>query len=357
MPLTEDPTSQFDIPRPQADGSDDANVPHYVRELADRVEALLRGDADSGAIWAPGDFKFSSRSASHGRWLLCDGTEKTQAEIEAALGLDAGEGAALATLWGTGGASIYGAAAVGKVKLPDPRNRSLSVVGPAGLAGLTERVRGAAYGAETVTLTAAQSGVRDHAHGAGSLAAAAHNHGKGTLAIPNHTHNAGTLAIPNHSHDRGTLAAPDHSHPAGTLYTPSHAHGIFFNTGGPGSTANIAGASFFAAAANHIHLVSGDTAYSGDIGVGGSTGSPTATSLASGVTGTVPSVTQVAGATHATPSATALDGAIANDGPHAVTGSVDAVTTSHHASNGDPAEESHTNIPPSFALGSLFVRV
>lgn len=274
-----DTTPRLLLPFPE--GSDAADGPLALQALAERLEEILADHAD---LWQPGDFKVSSRTASHGRWLLCDGTEKTQVQIETALGMDAGDAAAFVALWGTGAPSIYGAAAAGKVKLPDARNRAVAIAGPAGLLGLTQRARGAAFGVEDVTLSAAQSGVRDHSHEAGSLAVESHAHGDGSLAVA------------------------------------SHHHGINFNTGGPSNTVLVqyqaGGSSFVAPQTTHVHLVSGDT--------------DTQEPDVNGNTGTA-----------------------APD----VNGSVNAVTTSHHASNGDAAETAHTNVQPSLALGSLFVRV
>ncbi len=152
-----------------AELTDPADVPFFMQRLVARLETVLTAGHES--TWMPGDFTLSSRIASHGRWLLCDGRELTAAQVVAELGLDAGDADALATLWGVGGDSIYGAAGAGKIKLPDPRDRAILA------AGLV-RVRGQAGGAERVSLSAAESGLPQHSH---SVTQGAHSHGDGSL--------------------------------------------------------------------------------------------------------------------------------------------------------------------------------
>jgi microcystin-dependent protein len=176
-----DTTPKLDLPFPET--TDDADVPADIEALALRVEELLLGGDSGLAGWTTGDFKVSALTASHGRWLLCDGTEKTAAEIVTALGLDSGDADDLATLLGTGGSSIYGAAASGKVKLPDGRGRAIVIAGAG--SGLTNRVRGAAFGAETHLLSGPESGERGHSHSAHS---ADHDHGGSTSMAGDHDH-------------------------------------------------------------------------------------------------------------------------------------------------------------------------
>lgn len=114
-----------------------------------------------------GDLKLSSQSVDHGRWLRLDGRELTQLEVEASLGLTAGDGAEIMSYLGTGSGSKYGAAASSKIKLADTRRRYLMGTGPTddGSGSLSVRALGATGGAETITLTKTQSGVPVHSHG------------------------------------------------------------------------------------------------------------------------------------------------------------------------------------------------
>jgi microcystin-dependent protein len=193
----------WELPRP--DDSDPADVPQWLDALTERLTEIFDGDSAAGEVlFHTGTFRVSSRSASHGRWLLCDGRWLTQAAIEAELGLSAGDGAEFATLWGVGASSIYyvndsaaiGSAQSGKVWVPDAKGRALEIVGAG--PGLTSRLRGQRHGAETHQLTGAESGVKNHTHSDGSLATAAVS-GGGTQVV-----NGGTLtALPlvNHTHD------------------------------------------------------------------------------------------------------------------------------------------------------------
>lgn len=56
MALTNDPTLELGITRPQADRSDDADVPHYLRAQAADIETLLlKAGARSGKSINPGE--------------------------------------------------------------------------------------------------------------------------------------------------------------------------------------------------------------------------------------------------------------------------------------------------------------
>lgn len=293
-------TDELLLPRPV--GTDDANVVSWLTQLTDRLELILTAGHDS--LWNTGDFKVSSQAASHGRWLICDGRELTQAEIETELGLDAGDGADIVALWGTGGSSIYGSAAASKVKLPDARGRAIVAVGAG--AGLTARTRGSSFGAETHTLAANEGSVKNHTHGDGTLAAASHNHSDGTLAAASHNHDSGTYA------SDGT-----------------HTHNFLATTGAPSTTAFPAPepGDFEVAGYNHTHAVGGTTNAASSIDdVTGNSGS-----TAPDVTGNTGSAApDVAGST----------------------GNPDGTS-----SGGTAATAAHNNVQPSFALGTLFVRV
>lgn len=177
---------------------DHVKIPDYWNELIARLEdVLVRGmDIDAG-VAIPGDLKVSARDADHGRWLKLDGRSLSQAEIEAALGLEAGEAEDFVTLMGTGGASKYGAAAAGKVKLKDARRKFPLGAGAAGDGdgSLTARPLDNGGGAETHKLTSNQSGVKAHGH---AVTDPEHTHGK---TDPGHSHGASQAA---HSHRSST---------------------------------------------------------------------------------------------------------------------------------------------------------
>jgi len=169
------------LPRP--DGNDPADVVEWLDNLTVRLTEIFDGKASEGAVlFHTGDFKVSSRTASHGRWLLCDGRWVTEANIESELSGASVDAAEFVTLWGTGSSSIYyvndsaiiGAAQSGKVWLPDAKGRALQVVGDG--AATSEWLLGERFGAEEITLTAEESGLQSHVHGDGTYVVAAHDH-------------------------------------------------------------------------------------------------------------------------------------------------------------------------------------
>lgn len=256
-----------------------------------------------------GDIKFSSQEEDHGRWIRMDGRSMTQGEIEAALTLQPGEGAAIMGLLGTGAASKYGSTAAGQIKLPDTRRRVIMGVGASGDGSgtLSTRKFGEEGGAETVKLETGH--LPSHKHGVGSIATNAggsHNHGGVTGSTsPSVTVNASPTGI--------SIAAGG-----------NHIHGFwgsYVTTGGPpaGSGLNIKadGSSYYAS--NYI-------TESGNHGHG------------------------------------------VNDPWHAHTGSVashsHSISTAGehtHSMTGESAAvgggEAHSNMPPFVALGHCFIRV
>lgn len=197
-------TPIFNLPVPAE--SDPADVPTDLQELADRLELLLLGGTAS--LPAIGDIKWAARSVHHGRWLKLDGSDRTQAEVETALGMAAGGAAAFATLMGTGAGSFYGAAAAGKIRIPDARRRMPLSAGPTGdgSGSLSVRAPGGSGGEERHLITATEAGIKSHAHTASQ---AAHAH---TLTDPGHTHGA---SQPAHSHATSVANHTNHSHEIG----------------------------------------------------------------------------------------------------------------------------------------------
>lgn len=111
-------------------------------------------------------------------WLACDGSEiskATYADLSTVLGTTYG-----ANTNGSGGAGTT------HVRLPDMRGRV--AIGSGTGTGLTDRTLGNTGGAETVTLTSAQSGSASHSHGVTEIA---HTH---TVASDSHRHTVWSTA-------------------------------------------------------------------------------------------------------------------------------------------------------------------
>lgn len=85
-------------------------------------------------------------------WLLCDGSAVSRADYATLF-------AAIGETWGAGDGSTT-------FNLPDLRGRA--PIGAGTGSGLTARTLGGTVGAESVTLTAAQSGLQAHTHGLGT---------------------------------------------------------------------------------------------------------------------------------------------------------------------------------------------
>lgn len=102
-----------------------------------------------GTAFFPGSVMMYAGAAAPTGWLLCNGAVVAQATYAALFAI-------ISTAFDTGGEGA------GNFRLPDFRGRI-----PVGLgqgAGLTNRTMGQLFGAETVLLTANESGLRDHAH-------------------------------------------------------------------------------------------------------------------------------------------------------------------------------------------------
>ena len=257
--------------------------------------------------FAMGDLKLSSVNSDHGRWLKLNGRELTQAEIESALGLAAGDALPFVSYMGTGSSSKYGAAASSKVKLPDTRRRLLGMAGPSGdttpspPAGTTARDLGAAGGVETVTLTKTQSGLPTHGH---------------------------SVTDPGHGH---TSPAHDHT-------VDPHNHSILGTTDDPGP---------------HEHQYGGDSA--GNTNVGSGTGQRI-TSLSDGVGGSVDRYTTGDGGhTHVVTGGTNDVTVNVNTTAATINANSTGLTVVNHA--GADASASHENMPPFVTVGYLFIRV
>lgn len=352
-----DTTDILSLPFPDLDGSDTADVPRDINALAVAIEELL---VEGGPLWGPGDIKFSAQSADHGRWLLLDGRELTQAQVESALGLDSGGAADLVTLLGTGSSSKYGDAASGKIKLPDMRDRMPIAKG----SSHPLKDTGSSGGAETVTLTAGQSGIRSHSHG---VTDGGHSHG---VTDPGHTHGASsgstTPTITVNSGTTGVTAATDskaptisassdNKAPTITITDPGHHHGPqgsgfgFFgpNSGGPNKVNQSTGtnAQTNTTTSDEVTgITAKQDAHSHTITASQESHSHAVTVTDPGHTHTL---SQSAHSHSVTVSSTTT-GVSVNS---ATTGiSVDWLSSA-------PASDAHENMPPYRAIGSAFMRV
>jgi hypothetical protein len=180
-------TPILEIPYP--DGTESADGPGAFQAIAERAEALgLYTETDLSATRQPdgsvllelnpgtvtadhldpyavhtvGDFKECAKTASHGRWLLCDvDRDMTPAEIVAECpGLSAGDADLLAAELGTGASSQYGNAAGGKVKIPGYAGKF--AIHPSG--SHPKKGTGSAGGEESHVLTAAEAALKAHGH-------------------------------------------------------------------------------------------------------------------------------------------------------------------------------------------------
>lgn len=176
---------------------------------------------------SPGDIKPGAWAAAPTGWLLCDGSAVSRSTYRRLFD-------AIGTAYGVGDGSTT-------FNVPDLRGRS-----PVGVDGGAGRItanntRGAAGGAESVTLTT--SHLPAHTHGAGTLAIGSHTHGVGTLAIGNHTHGAGTLAAASagdHTHSLtgisiGSGGGHGHAHTLAVAVGGGHGHGFSLSTNTAGS--------------------------------------------------------------------------------------------------------------------------
>lgn len=357
------PSSTAGLAIPYPIGTDDADIPGDIQALADRLEALLY-DGDL-ALASAGDLKYSVRSADHGRWLKLDGRELSQAEIESALSLNAGDAADFVSLMGTGASSKYGAAAAGKVKLLDMRRRMPMSAGPTGDGSGTLSVRdiGAVSGAETVVLVTANLPAHTHSdgtlsaaahtHGPGTLTVASHSHGDGSLAAAAHSHGPGTLAVASHTHGPGTLVVASHTHGDGTLAAASHSHNIYAqretNTPTTGAQGRIQA---LPPESNGNYQRS--TEASGALAVTGATDAAAPSVNGGATAGTAPAVSSGATATEA-PDVTGSTGSSSPAVDGGATGSATPDVTGATGSTG--SDSSHDNMPPFGVLGFAFIRV
>ena len=127
----------------------------FLSKLCDAANTAEKNAAtltsSIAALVPPGSLTAFAGTAAPSGWLLCNGASLVRtdyAKLFAAIG------------------TTYGAADATHFTLPDARGRTLIGVGSG--AGLTARALADVGGAETVQLTAAQSGLPAHTHNAAS---------------------------------------------------------------------------------------------------------------------------------------------------------------------------------------------
>lgn len=246
--------------------------------IAGQLSAATLADALISTFIPPGTIWQFGGSAAPTGWLLCQGQSLLRAGTYAALF------AAIGTAYGSVDGTHF--------NVPDLQDKML--IGKSGTKAL-----GATGGAATVTLTPAQTAVRDHTHAVTGL------------TVDEHTHDSGNLVADAHKHDSGTIGLADPY--AGLAAAPSYAT----QTGGSEFGLNIANALLNSGTRAALKLRSGG--------------------VLDGDTGTeAPDILNDTG-----PAST--------DG---ISGTVD-VPSGHHASAGQNAQASHENLPPYVAANFI----
>jgi len=161
---------------------------------------------------------FAGASAPEG-WLMCDGSAVSRTTY-------ANLWAVLSSTYGSGDGSTT-------FNLPNAKGRS--IVGAGTGSGLTERTVSATGGAESVTLTGAQSGTSAHGHGntfsasTGTVSADhAHN--------ANHAHTASSASAGSHYH---FIGSHEHSYKVASIATAGTNRNILTSTGSGAVTGGI----------------------------------------------------------------------------------------------------------------------
>jgi microcystin-dependent protein len=161
----------------------------------------------SDGLVPAGAVQMFAGSSAPGGWLLCTGQAVSRTTYSALF-------SAISTTYGVGDGSTT-------FNLPDMRARMpIGATNGSAPAGLSTRALGATGGAESVTLTGAQSGTSVHGHGhnisstADNSGALTHTHASGTLAI-----NGRQSASATHGHTGTTTAATAASNAGATNFS------------------------------------------------------------------------------------------------------------------------------------------
>jgi microcystin-dependent protein len=224
------------------------------------VAAVLSTDSRLNPVGIVSPFAGSSAPTG---WLLCDGTAISRTTYSALFGV-------VGTTYGAGDASTT-------FNVPDLRGRT--PIGAGTGAGLTARTLGATTGVESVTLTAAQSGLPAHTHtNSASTTTTGGSHGHtatGSTSITGgshaHGHDISASGGGSHTHDvnGSTTAGNDHDHANGAGRTETAAEGIGESNASIG-LATLSGAANTTGSA-HSHTMSGGVSTSDSHSHGAST--------------------------------------------------------------------------------------
>lgn len=186
----------------------------------------------SGSPWSTGDGKLTLKTSADAGWVMMNDGTLGNAASGASTRANADTAALFALLWnntlqadcavssGRGASAAADFAANKTIALPKELGRALAIAGTG--AGLTARALGSAVGAETHTLTGAQSGVAAHGHG-GSVAAG--GGGPQTVSIPVRTEGGSTEAPQGISSTQNTPNASVNV----SITLPDHPHGLTIN--------------------------------------------------------------------------------------------------------------------------------
>ena len=207
------------LPSTTSIGSVSATEIGYVDGVTSSIQTQLNTNTPVGMV-SP----YAGSSSPTG-WLLCDGTAVSRTTYSALFGV-------ISTTYGAGDTSTT-------FNVPDLRGRT--PIGAGTGAGLTARTLAATTGVESVTLTAAQSGLPAHTHtNSATTTTTGGSHGHGT---------SGSVSL----NDAGAQTA------TGSISTDAHGHSLIMRYTTVSHDHAISGAS------NPIPAMQGDPS-SGDIG-------------------------------------------------------------------------------------------
>lgn len=125
-----------------------ARLRGFLSQSFDADGQLIVADPNLAVVPVGGLVSFAGATAPNG-WIICDGSQKSRVDYKSLFDV-------IGTTWGSGDGSTT-------FNIPDLRGRT--IIGAGTGSGLTARTLGdLTIGAETVTLTSAQSGVPAHGH-------------------------------------------------------------------------------------------------------------------------------------------------------------------------------------------------
>jgi microcystin-dependent protein len=197
---------------------------------------------------------FAGSSAPEG-WLMCDGSAVSRSTY--------------ANLWVTLSSTYGNGDGATTFNLPNAKGRS--VVGAGTGSGLTARTVADTGGAESVTLTGAQSGTSAHGHG-NNISASTGTVSADHAHNANHGHTASSVSAGSHTH---LIGSHDHSYKTAATATAGTSRAILTGTGSGATTGGInsaevgqvAGYSYSDGSHSHSITVDGNNFNTGGITV------------------------------------------------------------------------------------------